>query len=61
MNRARTLWRSGSARLAAGDATAALPELESALAMGLRVLPADHAHLADYRQSVAACMKALGR
>ncbi len=61
MHRARTLWRSGAARLAAGDAAAALPELESALAMGTKVLPADHAHLADYRKAVEACKAALGR
>ena len=47
--------------IAAGDAAAALPELESALAMGTKVLPADHAHLADYRKAVEACKAALGR
>jgi eukaryotic-like serine/threonine-protein kinase len=61
INRARTLWRSGAARLAAGDAAAALPELEGALAMGTKVLPANHAHLTDYRASVEACKAALAR
>ena len=59
--RARTLGRSGSARLAGGDAKAALVELEAALAMGTKVLPANHPQLAEYRAAVEACKTALAR
>jgi serine/threonine protein kinase len=59
---ARLLWRSGSARLESkteADAAAALPELEAAAAMAEKFLPADHPHLKEYRQTLAACKAAL--
>ena len=56
---ARMLWRSGSARLENKDPAAALAELEEAVSMGEKVLPADHQHLREYRETLAACKAAL--
>jgi len=58
---ARTLWRSGSMRLENKDAAAALAELEEAVSMGEKVLPAEHAHLKEYRQTLARCKAAIAR
>jgi serine/threonine protein kinase len=55
---ARVLWRSGSARLENKDAAAALPELQEAVSMAEKVLPAEHAHLKEYRQTLARCKAA---
>jgi serine/threonine protein kinase/Tfp pilus assembly protein PilF len=56
---ARVLWRSGSARLENKDAAAALPELEEAVAIGERVLPAEHPQLNEYRTTLANCKAAI--
>jgi serine/threonine protein kinase len=56
---ARTLWRSGSARLENVDATAALPELEEAVSMAEKYLPADHPHLTEHRETLTECKAAL--
>ncbi len=56
---ARVLWRSGSARLENKDPAAALAELEEAVSMGEKVLPADHQHMREYRETLAACKAAL--
>ncbi len=62
---ARALWCSGSARLEnkdrAGGAAAALPELEEAVAIGEKFLPADHPYLKQYHETLAKCKAALGR
>jgi serine/threonine protein kinase/tetratricopeptide (TPR) repeat protein len=58
-NLARVLWRSGFARLEKKDYAAALSELEEAVAMAEKVLPADHAHLKDYRETLASCKAAM--
>jgi serine/threonine protein kinase/Tfp pilus assembly protein PilF len=62
---ARVLWRSGSARLenkdGTGDAAAALPELEEAVAMAEKVLPPEHPQLKEYRETLAKCKAALGK
>ncbi len=55
----RILWRSGTARLENKDHAAALAELEEAVAMGGQMLPADHAHLKEYRETLAQCKAAL--
>lgn len=52
---ASVLWRSGSARLDAQGAAAALPELEEALAMAESFLPPDHPQLKEYRDTLAKC------
>ncbi len=55
---ARVLWRSGSARLEnknGGDAAAALPELEEAVATAEKLLPAEHPHLKEYRETLVKC------
>ncbi len=54
-NLARVLWRSGSARLETKDYAAALAELEEAAAMAEIVLAPDHAHLKEYRETLAKC------
>jgi serine/threonine protein kinase len=56
---ARALSRSGTARLENKDYAAALPELEEAVSMGEKVLPPDHPHLKEYRETLAACKAAL--
>jgi len=56
---ARALWRSGSARLENKDTAAALAEVQEALLMGEKLLPAEHAHLKEYRQTLAACKAAI--
>ncbi|MBX3382122.1 MAG: tetratricopeptide repeat protein [Phycisphaeraceae bacterium] len=56
---ARILWRSGTARLENKDYAAALAELEEAVAMGEKVLPADHAHLKEYRETLTQCKAAM--
>ena len=59
---ARVLWCSGSARFeneAGGDAAAALPELEEAVAMAEKSLPPEHLHLEKYRETLARCRAAL--
>jgi serine/threonine protein kinase/Tfp pilus assembly protein PilF len=56
---ARVLWRSGTARLESKDYAAALAELEEAVAMGEKVLPADHVHLKEYRETLAQCKAAM--
>jgi tetratricopeptide (TPR) repeat protein len=59
---ARGLWRSGSARFenqGGGDAAAALPELEEAVAMAEKLLPTRHPHLEEYRETLAKCRAAL--
>ncbi len=59
---ARTLWRSGAARLenkGGGDNAAALADLEEAVAMGEKVLPAENAHLKEYRETLARCKAAI--
>jgi serine/threonine protein kinase/tetratricopeptide (TPR) repeat protein len=58
---ANTLWRSGRARLEDGDATAALPELEEAVAIAERLLAPASTDLARYRETLDACRKASGR
>jgi serine/threonine protein kinase/tetratricopeptide (TPR) repeat protein len=60
--RARVLWCSGSARFEngdGGDAAAALPELEEAVAMAEKLLPPEHPHLMGYRETLAKCRTAL--
>ncbi len=52
---ARTLWQSGSARLAGDDAAGALPLLKEAVSTGEKLLPPGHAQLEKYRQSLAQC------
>ncbi len=58
---ARVLWRSGEARLENGDAAAALPELEEAVAMAERLLPrtgsgpADSKDLDEFRPTLERC------
>lgn len=56
---ARVRWRSGIARLENKDLAAALAELEEAVAMGEKVLPADHPHLKEYRKTLAKCKAAM--
>jgi eukaryotic-like serine/threonine-protein kinase len=56
---ARVLWRSGTARLENMDTKAALLELEEAAAMAAKVLPAEHPHLKEYRETLAKCKAAL--
>jgi hypothetical protein len=56
---ARVLWHSASARLESKDFAAALAELEEAVAMGGKVLPADHEHLKEYLQTLARCKAAM--
>jgi len=58
---ARLLWRSGTARLENKDLAAANAELEEAVAMAEKVLPADHAHLKDYRETLASCQAAMAK
>jgi eukaryotic-like serine/threonine-protein kinase len=58
---ARLLWRSGSARLENKDYVAALAELEEAVAMAEKVLPADHAHPKEYRETLASCLAAMAK
>lgn len=58
---ARLLWRSGSVRLDNKDYAAALSELEETVAMGEKVLPPDHAHLKEYRATLAKCKEAIAR
>ncbi len=53
MLRLSVLRRSGTARLENKDFAAALAELDEAVAIGERVLPADHAHLTEYRETLA--------
>ncbi|MBL9000645.1 MAG: tetratricopeptide repeat protein [Phycisphaerae bacterium] len=58
---ARVLWRSGTARLENHDLAAALAELEEAVAMAEKVLPADHAHLTEYRETLTRCVAAMAK
>jgi serine/threonine protein kinase/tetratricopeptide (TPR) repeat protein len=58
---ARLLWRSGTARLENKDLAAALTELEEAVAMAERALPADHPHVKEYRETLAICVAAMAR
>jgi eukaryotic-like serine/threonine-protein kinase len=60
-NLARVLWRSGCARLEKKDYAAALSELEEAVAMAEKVLPADHAQLREYRETLASCKAAMAK
>ncbi|MDX2148955.1 MAG: tetratricopeptide repeat protein [Planctomycetota bacterium] len=56
---ARLLWRSGTARLETKDFPAAQVELEDAVAMAEKILPADHPQLTEYRETLAKCKAAL--
>ena len=59
---ARVLGCSGRARFEnkdGGDAAAALPELEEAVAMAEKYLPPEHQHLKEYRETLARCRAAL--
>lgn len=56
---ARVLCRSGAARLENKDLAAAMAELEEAVAMAEKVLPADHPHLKEYRETLANCKAAM--
>jgi serine/threonine protein kinase/tetratricopeptide (TPR) repeat protein len=58
---ARSLCHSASARLKNKDVAAALAELEEGVAMGEKVLPADHPHLKEIRETVAKCKAAIAR
>ncbi len=58
---ARLLWRSGTARLESKDFAAALTELEEAASMAEKVLPGDHAHLKEYRETLARCKAAMAK
>ena len=52
----RALWRSGSARMEgknAGDAAAAVAELQEAATMAEKVLPADHPQIQECRETLA--------
>lgn len=60
-NLARVLWRSGTARLVNKDCALAMAELEEAVSMGEKVLPADHAHLKEYRETLASCKAAMAK
>jgi hypothetical protein len=55
------LWRSGTARLENKDLALALTELEESVAMAERVLPADHPHLMEYRDTLTKCMAAMSK
>jgi tetratricopeptide (TPR) repeat protein len=58
---ARMLWYSGRARFdskVAGDAAAALPELEEAVTMAEKFLSPEHPQLAEYRETLAKCRAA---
>ncbi len=55
----RVLWSSASARLENMDAAAALPELEEAVSMAEKVLPADHPQLKEYRETLGKCKAAI--
>jgi serine/threonine protein kinase len=52
---ARVLWRSATARLENKDNAAALQELEQAVAMAEKTLPAEHADLKRFRETLAKC------
>jgi tetratricopeptide (TPR) repeat protein len=57
---ARVLWCSGRARFEnKGDAAAALPELDEAVAMAEKFLLPEHMHLEEYRETLARCRAAL--
>lgn len=58
---ARVLWRSGTARLENHDLAAALAELEEAVTMAEKVLPADHAHLREYQETLVKCRAAMAK
>ena len=56
------LFETGRARIennGEGDAAAALPELEEAMAMGEKSLPPEHPHLEEYRETLAKCRAGL--
>lgn len=52
---ARVLWRSANTHLGSEDAAAALPELEEAVAMAEKFLPAGHPHIQEYRDTLGQC------
>ena len=58
---ARLLWRSGTGRLENKDAVSALPELEEAVTMAERFLPAGHPQLKEYRETLDQCRDAIGK
>src|SRR5262249_38315521 len=58
---ATTLRQSGDARLENKDAAGALPELQEAVALGERLLPAAHPQLKEFRESLAKCRAALAK
>ncbi len=58
---ARLLWRSGTARLENKDLAAALTELGEAVAMAEKLLPADHPHLKEYRETLTSCKAAMAK
>jgi tetratricopeptide (TPR) repeat protein len=56
------LWHSGRARFEdepGGDAAAALPDFEEAVAIAEESLPPEHPHIAKYRETLARCRAAL--
>jgi tetratricopeptide (TPR) repeat protein len=55
---ARLLWRSGTARFENSDVTAAIPELQAAVAMAEKHLPPEHTELKEYRETLARCTAA---
>lgn len=60
-NFARVLWFSAKARMENDDAVSALAELEEAVAMAEKVLPADHEHLVQYRRTYSDCRAAVAK
>jgi serine/threonine protein kinase len=58
---ARLHWFVGMARLRAGTPAAALPEFEQAVAIGSAKLPPDDKRLAEYREALADCRRALAK
>jgi serine/threonine protein kinase/tetratricopeptide (TPR) repeat protein len=55
----QVLWHSAQHRLATGDATGALPELEELLQLGTKALAPDSPWLARYREALATCKEQL--